>query len=93
VSHEALCQALKRTGNVQRSPTLPAAAPRRGRLHRLPGRVRSTALVPSEVTALLARHHAGESLRSLARAVGVSHETLRRAFAVATAAVSNCASA
>ena len=81
VSHEALRQALKRPGIATRPLPAPVSPTRRVRSHRMPGRGRSTALAPSEVTTLLARHHAGESMRSLARASGVSHETLRRAFA------------
>ena len=89
VSHEALRQALKRDGCATRQSCMPAAAPRRARGHRLPGRGRSSILSPDEVGALLLRHRHGESMRSLARSVGVSHETIRRVLAN----VSPCATA
>ena len=93
VSHETLRQALKRNGYLTRPPTVPASSPRLGRMHRLPGRGRSTALAPEEVTALLARHHAGESIRSLAHSVVVSHETIRRVLANVHTSARKCVTA
>ena len=81
ISHEALRQALKRNGYVTRPPPSPAVPPRQTRIQRVPGRGCSTALAPDEVTALLLRHRTGESMRSLARSTGVSHETIRRVLA------------
>jgi lambda repressor-like predicted transcriptional regulator len=83
VSREAIRRAIVRAGVVVEvdSHPQPDVAPRRIRAYRLPGRGRSRALTPVEVAALLARHAGGESLRSLARAVGVSHETMRRTMA------------
>ena len=64
--------------------SLVSAAPRRRvRIYRLPGRGRSTALAPEETAVLLVRHRASESIRSLARASAVSHETMRRLLAEA----------
>ena len=93
VSHETLRKALKRHGRATRSSPVPAAAPRRVRAHRLPGRGRSTALTHDEVGTLLLRHQAGESIRSLARATGVSHEAMRQTLGRASRAVAQAASA
>ena len=93
ISHEALRQALKRRGHATRSSPVPATAPRRVRAHRLPGRGRSTALTPDEVGTLLLRHRAGESIRFLARATGVSHEAMRQMLGRASQAVAQAASA
>ena len=84
VSHETLRQVVKRAEYATRPALTPAAPPRRNRLHRLPGRGWSTVLAPEEVATLLARHRAGESMRSLARRSGVSHETIRRTLAQVT---------
>ena len=81
LSHEALRRALTRHGYATRPTPTPAASPRRHRIHRLPGRGRSMALSPDEVSTLLRRRRAGESMRSLARSTGVSHETIRRVLA------------
>jgi len=80
VSREAIRRALIRAGvtiAIERIAET-GAPPRRPRAHRLPGRGRSRAFEPAEVSALLTRHVGGESLRSLARGTGVSHETIRR---------------
>ncbi len=78
LSHETLRQALERAGFRTRPDQSVAADPRRSRVHRVPGRGRSMALTPTEVAALSRRNQAGESMRSLARSYGVSHETIRR---------------
>lgn len=83
VSREAIRRALAKAGIVitveKNSP--PTMTLRRTRGHRLPSRGRSQTLTPDELTPLLTRHHAGESIRALAREAGVSHETLRRGLA------------
>jgi lambda repressor-like predicted transcriptional regulator len=83
VSREAIRRALCRAAvAVSVNETSQSAMPlRRVRVHRLPGRGRSRAFTPEEVVALHARREAGESMRSLARAAGVSHETVRRVLA------------
>ena len=83
ISHESLRQTLRRAGLSTRPTVVPAAPLRRVRSHRLPGRGRSTALAPEAIVVLLVRHRAGESIRALARASGVSHETMRRALSEA----------
>jgi hypothetical protein len=50
-------------------------------MHRAPGRGRSTALTPDDIREVCLRHGAGEGVRALARAFGVSHETIRRYLA------------
>jgi lambda repressor-like predicted transcriptional regulator len=87
VSHEALRQTLKRAGIATGRPATPAPPPRRSRSYRVAGLGRSRVFAPSEVAVLLARHSGGESIRALARATGVSHETLRRLFAAAPCTV------
>lgn len=54
---------------------------RRSRINYQAGRGRSLALTPSEITNAAARNRAGESVRSIGRAYGVSHETIRRMLA------------
>jgi lambda repressor-like predicted transcriptional regulator len=80
VSQEAIRRAAARSGvEVATEPHQEHAMPlRRVRLHRLPGRGRSRSVAPEEIATLLARRQAGESIRSLARTTGVSHESMRR---------------
>ena len=72
VSHEALRQALKRSGYATRPSPVPDTSSRRARTYRLPGRGGSTTFSPEEVGVLLLRHRSGESLRALARSLSDS---------------------
>jgi site-specific DNA recombinase len=82
VSHETLRRALRQEGIITSARLAPAPhPPRRERAYRLPGRGRSRAITPEELADLVIRLNEGESIRSLARSVGVSHETLRRSLA------------
>jgi transposase-like protein len=85
VSHETLRRALCQDGFITAARLAPALQPpRRERAYRLPGRGRSRAITPEELADLITRLNEGESIRSLARLVGVSHETMRRTLARAT---------
>ena len=75
------CEVARAGIEFTKVPAAPPTPVRRTRMHRLPGRGRSRAFTPDEVAELLARHHYGESIRSLARATGVSHETIRQTLA------------
>ena len=82
VSHEALRRTLKQAGFATSKGAAPAAALRRTHRHRVIGRGRAVLISPAEANLLLGQHRNGESIRSLARATGVSHETMRRTLAM-----------
>ena len=88
VGRETLRRELNRVGITIETTQIAqvVAPPRRVRLHRVPGCGRSLDILPENVPLLLTRHQAGESLRSLARSTGVSHETMRRVLASSTTA-------
>jgi transposase-like protein len=82
VSHETLRRTLREDGIITSARLAPVPhPPRRERAYRLPGRGRSRAITPVELAELVTRLDQGESIRSLARSVGVSHETMRRSLA------------
>src|SRR5437867_2488847 len=93
ISYDSLRQALKRAGYSTSKPPMPAAVPRRIRRHRVPGGGRPVLITPAEAAEFLQRHRASESIRSLARASGVSHETMRRVLAEAEVSIVQIASA
>lgn len=85
VSHETLRRAVRLEGIVMPlRPVAPMRPLRHERAYRLPGWGRSRTIAPEELTDLVDWHHQGESMHSLARSVGVSHEIMRPTLAATT---------
>ena len=84
VGHETIRWELARAGirTARETARVSMVTERRPREHRQPGQERRVTLSSEEIGVLLARHRVGKSIRSLARDAGVSHETVRRAFAL-----------